>query len=238
MKRARVPHRVLLVAACAFAATILMFDAPLASVVSAIDARSNIYGAGHTAPPAPGGGGPGLLPVEIPFVAVPGQSLTFASVVGSISYNGGGSWHGPDGYDPWLQDVIFPSWDGISGITTYSYEFLAGVFLDDAEPSDPAPANLNFGYDGLTRNFAVVSPDIGQLFFIGDGFTDAGLNQTFFVPATATRLFLGFIDTASPTYLPGSYQDNLGSLTATLEIGPSPVATEPLSWGKVKRLYR
>jgi hypothetical protein len=238
MKRARMFRRVSLVAASAFAAPILMADASLASVVSTIDARSNIYGAGHSEPPAPGGGGAGLLPVELPFVAALGQTLTFSSVVGSISYNGGGSWLGPEGYDPWLQDVSFPSWNGISGITTYSYEFLAGVFLDDIEPSDPAPANLNFGYDGLTRNFEVVGPDIGQLFFIGDGFTDSGLNQTFLVPATATRLFLGFIDTASPTYLPGSYQDNLGSLTATLDLGPAPIAIESTSWGSLKNLYR
>src|ERR1700752_4125204 len=119
MKRTSVLRGALVVVASAFAAPILMWGTSLAAVVSAIDARSNIYGAGHTAPPAPGGGGAGLLPVELPFVAAPGQTLTFSSVVGSISYNGGGSWWGPDGYDPWLQDVSFPSWDGISGITTY-----------------------------------------------------------------------------------------------------------------------
>ncbi len=134
--------------------------------------------------------------------------------------------------------MIFPSWDGVSGITTYSYEFLAGVFLDDAEPSDPAPVDLDFGRNGLTRNSPEVFPDIGQLFFIGDGVTDSGLNQTFFVPANATRLFLGFIDTASPTLLPGSYQDNLGSLTTTLEIGPAPVAVEPSTWGRSKAPHR
>ncbi|MDY6990725.1 MAG: VPLPA-CTERM sorting domain-containing protein [Thermodesulfobacteriota bacterium] len=223
MKRGRIFRKVFMLVSLSFTALFLTWGSLSAATIT-VDAKSNIFGAGHSAPPAPGGGGAGILPPEYSFVAGPGQALTFSSVTGTKKYSSGpGDGLGPEGYDPWPYDVTFPPWDGISGIVTYSYQFLAGVFLDDIEPTDPAPSSLNFGRDRITRDFTEVHPDIAQLFFIGDGLTDSGLPQRFYVPPTATRLFLGFIDTASPDYLPGSYHDNSGSLTATLEISAVPI---------------
>ena len=188
-----------------------------------VDAKSNIFGAGHTVPPAPGGVGPGILPPVHHFAKGPNQVLTFSNITGSKSFNGGGSYWGPEGYDPWPTGVSFPSYDGISGIVTNSAQFLTGVFLDDTEPSDPALVSLDFGPDGLTRNFIEVYPGIGQLFFIGNGLTDSDISQRFHVPLNATRLFLGFIDT-DEDHLPGLYHDNLGSVTSTFDLFIPPIA--------------
>ena len=74
-------------------------------------------------------------------------------------------------------------------------------------------------------NFA---PLIGQVFFIGDGLTGtdaanvgSGSTQTFQVPTTATRLFLGFADafnnfSTSGGGSPGAYGDNFGSLSVNI----------------------
>ena len=209
--------------------SLMLVSGTSSAITITVDAKSNIFGAGHTAPPAPGGLGPGILPPSYSFLPASGQVMTFSSIIGSKTYNNHDYW-GPEGYDPWLFGMNFPSYGGISGIVTSSHQFLAGVFLNGTEPTDPAPSSLDFGPDGLTRNFTDVNPDIGQLFFIGDGLTDSGLTQNFYVPLTASRLFLGFID-VDWNYLPGFYHDNFGSLTATFDIQPVPEPTTILLLG-------
>ena len=65
------------------------------------------------------------------------------------------------------------------------------------------------------------------MFFIGDGQGTSG-TQSFFVPTTATQLFLGFADgsplfgSAATAAAPGGYSDNIGQLTATFDITPVP----------------
>jgi hypothetical protein len=65
-----------------------------------------------------------------------------------------------------------------------------------------------------------LAPQLRQIFFIGDGLTETGSGnqQTFIVPPTATRLYLGIPD--------NPYKDNSGSFTATFTISslsPAPV---------------
>ena len=93
-----------------------------------------------------------------------------------------------------------------------------GVFLTDSALSQPAPPLPDFSYN---KSFTSISPLIAQFFFIGDGRTGTGSGdvQKFYVPETATRLYLGFIDS--------TFSDNLGSLTATVEINAVP---EPFSF--------
>lgn len=64
--------------------------------------------------------------------------------------------------------------------------------------------------------------EIHQTFFIGDGRDLNGQVQRFHAPQGATRLFLGFAETFgfSGPGLPGFYDDNGGSLTATLKVSP------------------
>lgn len=51
--------------------------------------NANIFGAGHQTPPAPGGSGAGVLPVQVPRLFTPGSSITFSSVTGLVNEGGG-----------------------------------------------------------------------------------------------------------------------------------------------------
>ncbi len=198
-----------------------------------IPGNANIFGAGHAAPPPipstpfndlyPDESGPGVLPPGISFTPDPYLILRFDSVVGSgplggVAYNGGVSAAGPEGFtdQPYGADLLstnVSSTAGISGISmTNRVLFLVGVFLGPTEPVIAPPA-LN--YDGANSqvNFA---PALGQTFFIGDGFTDSAVQQNFYVPTGATRLFLGFVDGWQFQGAPSWYGDNRGELTATL----------------------
>jgi hypothetical protein len=104
--------------------------------------------------------------------------------------------------------------------------FLAGVFLNDAEPADPAPTRLSFeSYD-----FVDLYPTINQVFFIGDGLTSSGGHQRFHVPEGGTRLFLGFVDGydfGALNHLPDCYNDNGGSVQADLVIEEIEAPNQP-----------
>jgi hypothetical protein len=98
------------------------------------------------------------------------------------------------------------------------------VFLDDSVPAGAAPARLDFSSTALGTGFSSLSPLLNQTFFIGDGLTatGSGLQQEFYVPDTATRLFLGFIDGADFQGDPTFYSNNDGSLVATFSAVPEP----------------
>jgi len=179
-----------------------------------ISGRVNIFGAGKTAPVVPGGTS-GILPPGFDFPVIPNQVLSFKSVTGAVECCGGQrGFNGPDGGFNFAPTDIF-SFDGISGMLHPRTLFLAGVFLDNTTPQDPAPPRLNFHGN---ENFTELSPQLRQTFFIGDGLTTAGEVQKFKVPAVASRLFLGFLDAAGFKGSPGAYDDNLGELVASFEI--------------------
>jgi len=186
-----------------------------------VDAQSNIFGAGKTIPPAPGGDGGGILPVLVSLPQGAGRVITFESITDSVSCCGGGNtFNGPDGgpYASGTTDIL--SFEGISGIIHGGKTmFLVGVFLNDSVPADPAPPRLDFtGSD----TFSVISPLLQQTFFIGDGLTGTGKGsmQQFNVPDSATRFYLGFADAFDFNGLPGYYGDDVGALTVS-----SPVIT-------------
>lgn len=225
-----------LIVLCLCVGTVIGAVSPIAHAAPlVVSAQANIFGAGHTTAPNPGGGGGGMLPPVFTFAAGPGKILQFSSVTGTVncctSYpQSPPTVNGPDGGMFGVDHTIMDSFGGISGIVHGDHNlpnsgktmFLVGVFLDDSEPADPAPERLNFtGAD----NFLTLSPLLGQVFFIGDGLTGTGTGsvQQFHVPAGATRLFLGFADGmndhGNPFHgLPGLYDDNEGQLTATLHI--------------------
>ena len=195
-----------------------------------VSAKSNIFAAGHAKPEDPGGGGAGVMPPFVKFPAGPGKILTFSTVSGQISCCGGGNtFNGPDGGTSYKTSIL--PYKGISGITDKKRNmFLVGVFVSDAEPKDPAPKSLDVtGTEGL----ASYSPQLQQLFFIGDGLTGTGTGsaQQFHVPANATRLFLGFVDASSFGGNHGYYDDNVGELTVALEVrnGSLTPASTPVS---------
>ncbi len=180
-----------------------------------VDGTANILGAGHSTSPNPGGAGAGTLPVLVDLL--PGSvEFSFSYVAGTVGFGPNAATEqgiGAEGlYRPAGDAASTLSYDGISGIINqHRFFFLSGVFLGDSEPVDPAPARLDF-----TNNdsFDSLSPEIGQTFFIGDGLTGdgSGATQRYFVPAGATRLFLGFHDRGPGAGLPGYYGDNSGTL--------------------------
>jgi hypothetical protein len=194
----------------------------VSAAVLTVDAKSDIFGAGHSF--SPGGG---LLPVVYSFSAGTGLVFTASSITGVVS--SGANITGPDGAHGG-PSTDMDSIGGISGIVdSDSGFFLIGVFESDAEPTDPAPARLDFSPDSIGENFTTLSPQLNQTFFIGDGLTGTsnGIVQQIEVPENATRLFLGFADgnTAginSDAYnyhgSPGYYSDNTGSLEVTFSI--------------------
>lgn len=173
-------------------------------------ATANIYSAGRSEPRAPGGGGTGNIPPMWPLPAGEKRIVTVTDtagcvtpVVGMFPYNGpAGDKKGPTNIN---------AYQGISGIVHRGNGmFLVGVFLTDAEPKDPAPETLDFT-DG--EDFESIEPEIGQVFFVGDG-----VGKRFLAPPDATRLFLGFADAALYTGDPGYYSNNAGRLQATVSV--------------------
>jgi hypothetical protein len=80
----------------------------------------------------------------------------------------------------------------------------------NGSPSGSPPADYSYG--GGTEP-ATFSPQLNQVFFIGDGInSNSGSPQLFIVPANATELWLGFADAIDFTGPPAAYGDNVGSL--------------------------
>jgi hypothetical protein len=183
-----------------------------------VAATANIWGAGHDSPPGDGGGGGGILPRMIELPPGTNRTMNVIEVTGEIDYGPCCPPNGPDGIE---SDCIGGnSWDGHVGpMNTERGRYLAGVFLDDSEPMDPAPKPIDFEAD---LSFNELSPDINQGFFIGDGLTGLGTGdgevQVFHIPDDATRVFFGFYDANGCLNPPGFYGDNSGGLDATIII--------------------
>lgn len=228
----------------ALACVLVLAASPAFAATLVVPGTANIFGAGHAAPPAPGGGAPGTLPPMVTFTAASGQILTFSGVSGTVSCCNS-SMTGPDGgpYASGTTDITGTG--GISGVRDDQHTmFLVGLFLTDAEPADPAPPALDFSAGQLGENFVALAPQVGQLFYVGDGLTGTGTGatQSFLVPPTATRLYLGFADAlefGDPVSPPGYYGDNLGQLVAVLDVVPPVVVpTRAHTWGRLKIAYR
>jgi len=163
-----------------------------------------------------------------PWVDVSGGDIIRAldPAVGGISfYNGyGDPFFGPSGNG--LSGSNLSSLDGISGYIGPQGP-LAGVFLDDNIPLGAAPGTLDFTLAGLGIDFLMLTPELGQVFYIGDGITSGGDFQQFTTPTGATRLFLGIPDGFGFVGAPGAYDDNDGSYRITIGINEIPTIPEP-----------
>jgi hypothetical protein len=197
----------------------------------AVFGTNDIYAAGHST--LPDTIYPGTFPPWVSFAADPDQILTFSSVTGLVGCNFKIT-NGPDGTCWPGVNTTVTSYGGLSGIDAYQANmFLVGVFLDNAEPAGTGPSVLKYNYGtagSLKTTDASFSPELDQVFFIGDGLTGtgAGQEQVFDVPADATRLYLGFADSFDS--VPSYYADDVGSLTATFEFTTEPTTVpEPTS---------
>jgi hypothetical protein len=178
----------------------------------------------------------GQNPETRPFAidVAPGEELFF-DASGAATFTPGGDPSGPDGDVP--KDVVAVG--GISGFQGLGAA-LVGVFLDDAIPLADPPAALDFGDAAIGTDFAGLSPELGQVFFIGDGLTGtgSGTRQRFVAPPDATRLFLGTIDGAVPGGLPGYYTDNDSGYAVTRVPESAAGAAGALACGALLALFR
>jgi hypothetical protein len=172
---------------------------------------------------------------ETGFAVNPGTNLTFNAggilgwtgegadgIVGelaSLYAASGGRWLSTYAHIPVLQNIS-PSPLSLGGYTNMPRYALMGVFTSDTIPAlgsaSSLPASLDFSAIGL--NFASLSPELSQVFFIGDGRTSGGAAQSFRVPTGATRLFLGLND------CPGGYSTKTvgDGLAVSVQAVPEP----------------
>ena len=230
----------LLMLSCAM--VLVAFSPALAAMYDVtIDGSDAIFLAGRTdltIPPAsdPWNTGTYLIrhggptPEEIqetipPFISVTaGDIIRVANpAVGGVSfYNGvGAPFYGPGGNG--VSGSSLTALDGISGYIGPQGP-LTGVFLDNLIPSSgPPPATLDFSPGGLGIDFTTLSPQLKQVFYIGDGVTSGAVFQEFVAPAGATRLYLGIPDGFGFVGEPGAYDDNDGSYRVTIGVNQIPV---------------
>ncbi len=145
----------------------------------------------------------------------PGSEFIFKAS-GRVNYYGGAP---EDGYPPDgdAQTAEIEPFGSISGYIGPSGA-LVGVFLDDSIPNgEIAPERINFTPEGQGVDFERLAPQIGQVFFIGDGKNANGNAQIFVAPANATRLYIGLIDAPSFYGFSGCYADNTGGFEYSMK---------------------
>lgn len=185
-----------------------------------VDAKANIHGFGVSAP-APSGGGGGINAVTIPLNPGTGRTLTL-SAAGSAWWGNSAGGNGPDG-GFFNAATNISALGPISGFSAPRTGHLLGLFLAGDPTGNPAPANYPYP-DAASMTAASFTPEIQQIFFIGDGLTGEGAGdvQTFFVPDSATSLVLGIADAFAFSGQPGWYSDNTGGYEVAYSVVPTP----------------
>jgi hypothetical protein len=102
---------------------------------------------------------------------------------------------------------------GLSNIYT-PINSIVGVFLNSndstngADDESSVPPGLDFGSQ-TARNYTSIDPELQQTFYVGNGTTSGGTQQTIVVPSGASTLFLGTMDGHE-------WSNNLGGFNATI----------------------
>jgi hypothetical protein len=153
---------------------------------------------------------PGQSPVQVAGLQLTSSDILTFSVTGSVNNDPGNNGPGPDGgYDSYH---LSGAENGISDIYA-PMNSLLGVFLGNQQPDlSPAPSMLDFS---SSQNFLSLSPELKQVFFIGNGLTNEGDLQKIVIPNGTTRLYLGSMD---------GYQwsNNSGSFNVAVTESPTP----------------
>ena len=145
-----------------------------------VSGMANIWGAGLATAPDPGGSGGGVVPFDVPTPAGT-ATVTFSQVAGTVSYETNDS-NGPDGGT--YPRMNISSYGGISGLKDAKrYFYMVGVFLNEGQPTSP-PSTLDFKKD---HSFKSLTPQLGQVFFVGDGLRGRGKGRDPGLPRSQGR---------------------------------------------------
>jgi len=155
---------------------------PLLAQSLTVSAQMDIYQAGGY-----NDGSGANPPAVFAFPAGAGHILTFSSVTGSWTCAAGVPEYGPDGtstgacFHAGGQKFNNPIGPFAGYATSDFVEGLTGMFFEDNLPVSPAPRLRFYDHDssrgGIPTDFTILSPQMGQVFFIGDGLTGTGSGQ-------------------------------------------------------------
>jgi hypothetical protein len=137
----------------------------------------------------------------------PGSVLAF-TVSGGITHN---NQNGQSDANGDARVIVSHQLGGVNGKSdiTAPIDSLIGVFLNDSDPRQLVPtAKLDFSTPA-SRDYKLLSPQLGQIFFIGTGRTAAGEYRQVTVPVGATRLYFATMDTYQ-------WNNNEGSLRGSI----------------------
>jgi hypothetical protein len=154
---------------------------------------------------------PAQSPVEVSDLhIVPGELLTF-DASGLIAHGNVPPDSEPEGGEAGNDAVTAHNTGAENGMSDILAPFnaLLGVFLSPSPPdSSSAPSRLDFG-SSESRKYSILAPALQQVFFIGAGHRSNGDMRRILVPAGATRLYLGVMDSCA-------WNDNTGSFTVKI----------------------
>lgn len=166
---------------------------------------------------------PAESPIQVSSIpVVPGTYITLTNVSGGVRHDPSLPLDGPAGE---TNDCIWHGSDSPGGPTPGAengigdvnapLDALMGLFLSNTQPNlNSPPASVDYS-TAASRDEAVYNNiALQQPFYIGTGQTSEGDTQQFFVPANATRLYLG-------TYDGHQWANNSGSFTATVNVPAS-----------------
>jgi len=181
--------------------------------------------------------------------SAPGQSPTFAGFVtpgttitwtasGSVANGAGQVFEGPNGDQANDNGYgLFPHYtgaeNGISDIQNMAVDSLIGVFIGPGVPSGATPGALDFGPSGLGIAYGTLSPELDQVFYMGDGSANKVV-----VPAGATRLYLGPMDGFGWDNNEGSFDVKLRNVVTATPDGGSTLALLGGAFGLVGLVRR
>jgi hypothetical protein len=111
-----------------------------------------------------------------------------------------------DGAEHGIADVVAP------------IDALMGVFVSDDKPDLSKPPR-SLDYRSIRRDTNSFSPQLKQVFFIGNGRTSKGLPRRYLVPAGATKLYLAIMDSYE-------WNNNSGSFTVSVAFERDQVDTD------------
>jgi Flp pilus assembly protein TadG len=161
-------------------------------------------------------GQPYSSPAQATIPITPGAIITVSSVSGAGNYAPGyfdaGNADGVvDGATATIFDDVAAGGVEEHGIADAYMpgNSLNAVFLGSSTPDGGTPpAPLNFSTQS-SREYASISPQTKQPFFVGNGQTSGGTQQTIVVPQGATRMFFGIMDC-------WEWDNNSGGYNATI----------------------